>query len=305
MKEKEVNDGTDKTTDDLLDRDAKREVKTKIDGKEVIVGYDKDEKPYLVEIPEDIEDPEDFKRKVIASKDVVELGNTLRNAKKVRTEQNQFQKEYDNLKTQSEGWATKEADLQEQIKRQTAELAKMKTEVGAERVKIISGTRKDIIYKKMKEILGVTTNAELSAERDTDEYQDAWIEANVFAAEQADKSKTQLIFENQNIGFRQNRLMGLVENDKTGYKVKSSEVLAYAKAKGLLNNLQWTPEEIYFTYKQSHSQRRLDKDINTVERIKAQTIRVLPKGRIIPRTEDEPTFEERETEKMVQGIKNI
>lgn len=275
------------------------EVKTEIDGKAVDVGYTEDGEIFVKELPEDVENEEDFLEKVKNDSKVKELGHTLSKYKTERTRQNELVKDFDTLKDKTTLQAEKIAQYEKESKERQKEIELLKAD--KEKGEYLSiGTNYETSYQnKLMEGLNVKTKEEAAEQMETVEYLNASAKAMAFAQAESLKVSSKTSREAMRLQGRNTELSALVRADGT---VSPEKVIAYRDAHGMSND---SADWVYSHFLHDHPQRNLAEESNKLERKRSTKIRVLKKSRVLPETDKKPTFQEIERAKIIKGIKSI
>lgn len=277
-------------------------VKTKIDDKEVTVGYDEDGEVFIEELPEGIENEEEFVEKVKADAKVQELSHTLSKYKIERTKQNEALRDYEALREQLALQAEKEAQYKKELAERQREIELLKANREKEELLNIGMDYETAYNKKLREELGVSTKAEELELRGSEEYYDASIKAMAFAQAEALKTSRKAAQRAIELQGKNAELSALVRSD-TDYKVSPEKVIAFRDAQNISH---LSPEDVYEYYKLKHPQRNLAEESNLREQKRLSKIKILKKSRVLPEgKKKEPTFPEKETEKMESIIKDL
>lgn len=274
-------------------------VKTEIDGKEVVVGYDEDGEMGVEELPEGVEDEEEFLEKVKNDVKVQELGFTLSKYKTERTKQNELLQNYETLKESSALQTEKIKQYEKDLAERQKEIDFLKANKEKEEYLSIGMNYETAYNKKLIEELGVKTKEEAAELMGTVEYLDASAKAMAFAQAESLKTSSKASQEAIRLQGKNTELAALVRADG---KVSPEKVIAFRDAQNISH---FSPEDVYEYYKLKHPQRDLATESNLREQKRLSKIKILKKSRVLPEGEKKPTFQEKETETMAKTIKNI
>ena len=275
------------------------EVSTEIDGKKVDVGYTEDGEIFVKELPEDVENEEEFLEKVKNDSKVQELGHTLSKYKTERTKQNELSRDYETLRDTSTLQAEKIAQYEKDAKERKEEIELLKADKEKGEYLSIGMNFETAYHKKLMEELKVKTKDEAAELMGTVEYLDASTKAMAFAQAESFKVSSRTSREAMRLQGKNTELSALVRADG---KVSPEKVIAFRDAQGISH---FTPEEVYNYYSLKHPQQNLAEESIERDRKRMSKIRILKKSRILPETEKKPTFQETESAKIKQGIKSI
>lgn len=268
----DVNGKVDNTTEETVNNEIKvdyvEETKTNIDGKEVLVNFDKDGNTYIDEIPEGVENEDEFLEKIQRDSKVVELGRTLSKYKQKRTEQNLAEKENETLKRERQ-------ELQDKYNQSQKALEEFQQKA-VNRKYAESGMKHETAYnKKLREILQVESEKEID-DISLDEpgiYRKAQAKANAYANEQVlrlQEKQNTLLFQKQN---KINELNAIVRADN---RFEPNEVIKFGDALGVSH---WSAKDIYDYYKTKHSSQNLVDNENFLNAKRMSKTRILKPSR--------------------------
>jgi len=252
-------------------------VKTKIDDKEVTIGYNEDGEMLVEELPEGVENEEEFLEKVKNDARVQELGRTLSKYKTERTRQNELLKDYDTLKEKSTLLAEKVAKYEKDLAERQKEIELLKASKEKEEY-LKTGMNYETAYNnKLMELLNVKTKDEAAELMGTVQYLDASIKAQAFAQAEALKTSVKASQEAIRLQGKNMELSALVKADG---KYSPEKVIAFRDAHNISH---LSPEDVYEYYKLKHPQRDLAKESNLREQKRLSKIRILKKSRVLPK----------------------
>jgi len=177
------NDGMDTTTDnEQQEVEFVETVKTQINDKEVVVNYDADGTLYVNEedVPEGMT-PEDFEQALRKNDNRVgELGATLSNLKKARTEQNEKIRNYEVI-------SKKNAEYEAEMQKLKDEIAVLKE--SKQSVETSGKSYADLYEEQLRKELGVSGDEDIEDYLGTKKHHSANVRAQEYAIKEFSKQQ--------------------------------------------------------------------------------------------------------------------